>query len=196
MKLILQSRPKPKAAHSGTVISKSVFDDGVMYVGRRVKVSAIRMKALGLDIPKLEQTGYLVVKGVKPGMLVHEVKWDGKDLYARKSGTAMTYGSLAALNSTKQKGFEAEIVSAAELQARAVKFNQVKTVTHAVSGRKHDVALLNRWDESYVVGLESAGHGKFRVLNMEHKQPWNDHAKHVRYENPVDSNTTAKAYLK
>lgn len=203
MKLLLKQKvaraekpaPAKPASKGGPVITTTEFDNRVMYVGRRIRVANIRSKTLGLSIPKLTQVGYLVVKGDKPGLLVHEVKWDGQDLYSRKvEKGALLFGSLAALNSTKHKGYEAKILDKSALVDLAVKTNQVRRVTHCESGKHHTVALLNKWEESYVCGLEVHGTG-ITPMNMEHKGPWNDHVPHVRYADPANVDKSAKEFL-
>ncbi len=156
-------------------IGKKNVDRYVQYVGTRVAVAVIADKVGRMPVPSaLKHEGYLLVKGNKPGLLVHPVKYDG-DIYKRDN----IFGSVAELN--KVKGMSAEIVSKTELIARAKKFNKSIEVTRLSDGKRIKVALLNGFGEQYVAGLNMSEH---RVENMEHVETHNKKA--VQYEGHKD----------
>lgn len=151
------------------VITRQLFDNKVMYVGRRIRTASIKHQTVGKEIPKLSEIGYLIVHGDKPGLLIHEVRWDGKDIYQRGGRV----GSLQALNSTKHKGYHAEIVDRHELIRRAQKFNRIVECKNVKTEETHRVALLNRNGDPYVAGIEVIK-GKLVPINLEPKASYND----------------------
>lgn len=175
------------------VITKRNFDTGVMYVGRRIRSAAIRHQALGVDLPHLREDGFLIVKGDKPGILIHPVKWDGEEIYQRtdtKGGAR--FGTLKALNSTHHKGYRAEIIDEDELRARLIKKNHIVKVKNVKTDKTHTVALLNNFGELYIAGVEV--HGKKLVpINMEPKAHYNK--PDVQYVEPTDVKMDVKKFL-
>jgi hypothetical protein len=160
------------------VITKQTFDRKVMYVGRRIRVASIKTKALGTSIPRLKETGYLLVHGDKPGLLIHEVKWDGKDVYQRANMNK--FGSLAALNSTKHPGYRAEIIDRQELIKRLAKHPRIVECKLMDDDSEHVIALLNKNGDPYVAGIEIVN-GKIVPRNLEPPRPCNKDAKGVRF---------------
>ncbi len=163
------ANPPTKTAKAATVITRVNFDEKVMYVGRRIRTAAIKHKALGLDIPRLTKQGFLIVHGDKPGLLIHEVRWDGNDIYQRDA----KIGSLAALNSTKHEGYRAEIVDLHEVMRRARKVNHVVDCVNVATKQSHRIALLNKNGDPYVAGLEFRG-SHLHAINLEPRAPYND----------------------
>jgi hypothetical protein len=178
-----------KIGNTVNAIGRASFDAKVMYVGCRIPTAIIRAKALGLSVPTKMQQGYLLVKGDKPGLLVHPVKWDGKDVYQRGN----MLGSVSALNATKNKEFKAEVVSLQALLAKAVKYNRVVQCRHLLDGNIKQVALLNDNGELYVAGIERTG-TTYTVWNMEPPASYND--KKVRFTDFKDLKVNIRTFLK
>lgn len=186
--------PAKAPGNGANVVTKAVFDRKVMYVGRRVRTASIRSKTLGLDIPKLTEKGYLIVHGDKPGLIIHEVMWDGEDMYRRDTAKGSKFGSLKALNSTKHAAFRAEIIDKDELIRRAIKRNHVVQACLVDDASEHTVALLNDNGHPYVAAIE-INHGHIQPRNMEPPRPYNRHAKGVRFTSYKDVKTEARRFL-
>jgi hypothetical protein len=147
------------------VLSRGQCDRWSTYCGRRVPTGRIVAKVIGSPVPKkLDKTGYLLVSGDKPGLLIREVRHDG-DFYQIKSSGL--YGSVKALNSLNRKGFKAELVSAQDLIARAKKANLAYELTNVATKKRKVYWLLNSMGDQYVVGIR-AKDGHLYVYNIEH----------------------------
>lgn len=175
---------------SANVITRKIFDKKVMYVGRRIRTASIRAKTVGHSIPRLKDIGYLIVHGDKPGLLIREVKWDGKDVYCCNG----KYGVLSALNSTKHKGYHAEIVSRTELIHRLGKFHRIVQCRLMDDSSRHTIALLNKNGDPYVAGVEMVN-GKLTPRNLEPPRPYNKHAEGVRYTDYRDMKMSMARFL-
>lgn len=165
-------------------IGRQNVDRWVMYIGKRVRTGSVLRKSLGTKIPELKKPGYLYIKGNKPGLLVHPVRWDGSDVYHRDE----LYGSLGAINKA-QPALSAEVLSFDDLIERARKVNHLMEVEHVLDGRHYTVALLNNWGDDYVAGLANVD-GKLRVLNMEHPARHNKKAVQYKTVRDVKDNIT------
>lgn len=194
MKIKFKSKTATENGIKEDVVKRNEADKYVMYVGNRVKTSAIVSKVIGAKKPtKFDLPGFLIVRGDKPGMIARQVRWDGKDLYACKTEDGgILYGLLSALNNTKNAKFKAEIITLGELMKRALQFNRVIEVTKAATGKRHQVALLNPFGELYVVGLEPK-QGRVVLHNME--PPANYNKKPVQYTDPKDMRVDIAKFL-
>jgi hypothetical protein len=170
MKLLTKKQSRGhKVPSVATHITRSNFDKWVMYVGNRVRTNAIAAKAVGVTIPKLTKKGFLLVTGDKPGVLLHPVTWDGKNVYRRETGE---FGTLEALNGTSNKRFKAEIITDEELVERAEEYDKVAEVTRQSDGEKFVVALLNSPKSKYFAGVRVEG-DNILALNMEPVEDYN-----------------------
>ena len=145
-----------------------------------------------MPIPRMSETGFLLVTGDKPGVLVHRVQWDGMDVYQRDN----LFGSLKALNSTKGKNFTAAIVSRKALVQQALKLGQFVSVRSVKNDTRHEAALLNDWKEPYVAAVTITAEGKLAVLNMEHPKDYNRVATHYEKDKQELDSTGQKRLRK
>ena len=187
----------PVKAHDDlTQITKRNVDNELMYVGQRVPTRSIVLKTIGLAIPALPKHGYLLVHGDKPGILLHEVQWDGKGVYARETEKGSTkYGSLQAMNGTEHKHFAAEILTEEELFARARKFDKVLEIERASDGKKFAVAMLFEFGKPYApaIGFDAQKH--LFILNTEPLRPYNARYPNVRFHNAKPIKSKAAAFI-
>lgn len=189
----VKTATKKAVQHTGPVIGRQNYDRKVQHVGSRIPTASLMKKALGLSIAALPKTGYLLVHGDKPGILISEVKWDGTDVYQRtdrKQGAL--FGSLAALNSTKNPGFKAEIIDRPELLKRLTKFNRVVQCQRVSDESIHTVALLNSQADPYCAAVEVQGKNLIPMV-LEPVAAYN--AKPEQYKSFKDVKTPIGAFL-
>lgn len=157
----------------GPVITKRLADQYVMYVGNRIPVAAILGQVIGKPIPDgLDNKGFLLTHGTKPGVLIREVLFD-EDRENYRYRDQELYGKVSALNSVKGKHFRAEILTQKELIALVKKANRVVTATSVQTDKRVKAALINKYGDAYIAGV-TFDHSKLHVVNMEspaaHKQ--------------------------
>jgi hypothetical protein len=192
-KIVTAKAAKGSKTISVPTIESGTFDSKAMYSGKRVPKTAIRAAAVGKEIGALDQHGFLLLKGNKPGVIILEVKHDAKgDIYTRKHTGVDLYGSVSAINATAGESLEAEIVDAAGLFKQLKKLHTVMTLTQKSSGKKFKVALLNPFSDPYVAGVYVANE-KVHIVNMEHPASFNQGAKDAHFVAP--QNEEAKPFL-
>lgn len=180
--------PASKGVVDKNTINTELFDKHVIYVGKGMRMTDIRKSACGRSTSKLTQDGFLVVRGDKPGMLVHPVKWDGKDVYKR--GDA--FGSMIALNSSANKQFRSEIISKTEMLKRLKANNKVVDLNRVETGKRVTVALFGGIEDPYFAGV-TVERGRLRVLNMEPVAHYNKPP--VQFNDPKEVNMSATKLL-
>ncbi len=180
-----------KAPARGTQVTKLNVDKYSAYNAPRVAVlGALTRKVVGTPIPaSMKHKGYLLVTG-ESGVLIREVKHDGKGLYQRQDD--QKWGSLGAFNSLGRKDLTARIVSGDELIALARTFNKPMEVTHVKSKARLQVLPLNSFGDKYVAAV-TVKDGQLVVLNMEHPEAYNK--KEVQYADPKNLKLDTKKFF-
>lgn len=186
LKINLKKKAEKPAKKSEVKASKNVitaenFHAGSMYVGRKIPTGKIRAAAVGLAVPSLPHTGYLILHGDKPGILVLNVKHDGENIYSHTGDDGVKrYGSVKAINGLERKGFYAEFTDLAGLKALAKKFGKAATVTRVSDDAEFKVALLNSAGDQYVAALAKTDDG-LEPMVLEHPEAWNNKDTQYRF---------------
>jgi hypothetical protein len=174
MKVLLVKKATGRGV-GASILTQSLVDNKVQYVGKRIRASAVVNKVVGTAVPKVEKmhNAVLLVQGDKPGFLAYPVKWDGKDMYGRVFASGqMKFGSLSALNSTGNENYSAKIITMGDLVNMVAKRNTPVTVTRVNDDTEHTLFLFNSIGDKYIVALEMEG-GKPAIRNIEHVEHYN-----------------------
>jgi len=180
---MIKKSKKTKASKAtkpqGNAITKET-SDSAFYNALRFKTATLLKNVIGKAVPSCTKVGYLL-KTSDRGVLIDKVKYNAAGWYERTTPNGVVYGNLETIN--EFDNMEAQILTKAELIAKAKKFSRAVRMRHVYDDSEVDVALLNSLGDSYVAAIRKKG-STVEVSKMEH--PANHNAKLVQFKHVKD----------